>query len=94
MPSLPQAGKDKLLSILQEEAERMPGLSLAIASPDEVLFHAEVGKVDFLDDSEAAEQIKEDTIGWFASTTKLLTSVGCSFCSCPPPPARTRRSQS
>lgn len=64
----------------------MPGLSLAIASADEVLFHAEVGKVDILDDSEDAEQIKENTTGWFASTTKLLTSVGCSFCSCPPTP--------
>lgn len=76
-PSLSAASRARLLDLVQAEAQTLPALSLAIASADGPLFYAQAGKFDVLD--LAGPDISDDSICWFASTTKLLTSVSHSF---------------
>ncbi|KAK8843525.1 hypothetical protein IAR55_007185 [Kwoniella newhampshirensis] len=72
-PTLAPDGSDRITQILEEAAQELPGCGLAIATVDGLLYEEYKGKRDVLDDASPA--VDENTIMWFASTTKLLTSV-------------------
>jgi hypothetical protein len=73
MLSLSADSRARLLDLVRAEAQRLPALSLAITTADGPLFYAQAGKFDALDP--AGPDVSDDSICWFASTTKLLTSV-------------------
>ncbi|KAK4698918.1 hypothetical protein P7C70_g7352, partial [Phenoliferia sp. Uapishka_3] len=72
-PTLTTTGKAALAQILDEAAVHLPGLGMVVTSVDGVLFKHYAGKVDVLDPQ--SPTFDEHTIQFFASTTKLLTSV-------------------
>lgn len=71
-PKLCEDGAASLQKKLDNIAEKMPGCYLSVASADSVLFSGASGPFDFLDGSRIASN---DDVMWFASTTKLLTSI-------------------
>jgi hypothetical protein len=71
--SLDAQQKAKLQQTLDELAQVLPGCFLTLVSPTETLFNGQSGKFDMLK-SDSREVTGEDVM-WFASTTKLLTSV-------------------
>ncbi|GAA6011697.1 hypothetical protein JCM10207_004214 [Rhodosporidiobolus poonsookiae] len=74
-PRLSAAGTAKLQAALDSFADRVPGCFLFVGSGDELLFKGLSGKYDMMEDSADARQVDEDTIYWFASTTKLLAAL-------------------
>lgn len=65
-------GKASLQAALERAAADLPGCTLAVASADEILFSSCAGPYDILNPE---RMVAEDDIMWFASTTKLLTSI-------------------
>lgn len=74
-PSLSAHGKQELTRILEDAASRLSGVAFTVASAaqDTLLFEGYAGSVDVLDP--ASRPLTNDTFMFFASTTKLLTSV-------------------
>lgn len=62
----------KLQSLLDEQVKLLPSAFLTVVSPDEILFEGASGEHDPLHPGRRATK---DDIMWFASTTKLITSV-------------------
>ena len=71
--SLDEAQKAKLQSTLDELAGTLPGCFLTLVTPSETLFNGWSGKFDKLDPS--SREVNGEDVMWFASTTKLITSV-------------------
>jgi hypothetical protein len=63
--------KDKLQKTLDELAQVLPGCSLV--TPTETLFNGQSGKFDMLKPD--SRDVTGEDVMWFASTTKLITSV-------------------
>lgn len=73
MAKLSSEGLAQLERYVHEAGKTLPGAFVEVGTPDEVLLSTRAGRLDMLDpDSKAPD---ERTIYWFASTTKLLTSV-------------------
>ncbi|GJN88051.1 hypothetical protein Rhopal_001007-T1 [Rhodotorula paludigena] len=73
MAKLSSQGLAELERYVQEAGKTLPGAFVEVGTPDEVLLSTRAGRLDMLDpDSKAPD---EHTIYWFASTTKLLTSL-------------------
>ncbi|WOO76783.1 Acyltransferase LovD [Vanrija pseudolonga] len=66
-------GAKSLQAALDEWSDKLPGVTLALASTSGLLFSSSAGRYDVLDASSRA--LAEDDVMWFASTTKLLTAV-------------------
>ena len=77
-PSITSEGRRKVKELMAEHAKYIPGTYLSIASPNEIIFEECVGKFDMLDRGEGGREVSWDDVNWFASTSKLLTSV-CEF---------------
>ena len=60
---------------MTEHSKYIPGSYINIASPKEIIFEHSDGKFDMLDTASGARQVSKDDVNWFASTSKLLTSV-------------------
>lgn len=76
MPArLKSGGADHLGHVLREIAETLPGTYLSIATPEEVLYDEAHGRFDMLERGDGARQVSTDDVNWFASTSKLVTSV-------------------
>ncbi|BGP37416.1 hypothetical protein JCM10449v2_001322 [Rhodotorula kratochvilovae] len=73
MPRLTDAGTSELRAYLDEAGQRFPGVFVEVGTKDEVLLSARAGRLDMLD--AASDAPSEITIYFFASTTKLLTSL-------------------
>lgn len=73
LPSISIEGKKELVRLLEEAAEGLPGCALAVANGSELLFEHYTGRYDVL--GTRSRSINKDTRFFFASTTKLLTSV-------------------
>jgi hypothetical protein len=71
--SLDEQQKDKLQKTLDELAQVLPGCFLTLVSPTETLFNGQSGKFDMLKPD--SRDVTGDDVMWFASTTKLITSV-------------------
>jgi hypothetical protein len=71
--SLDDQQKEKLQETLDELAQVLPGCFLTLVTPTETLFNGQSGKFDMLK-SDSRDVTGEDVM-WFASTTKLITSV-------------------
>jgi hypothetical protein len=71
--SLDSAQKAKLQGVLDELAQTLPGCFLTLVSPSETLFNGQSGKFDMLKPD--SREVTGDDVMWFASTTKLITSV-------------------
>lgn len=65
-------GRATLQAALYEAAKSLPGSTLAVANADGIIFSSATGPFDILDPERKASS--EDVM-WFASTTKLLTSI-------------------
>jgi hypothetical protein len=65
--------KDKLQKTLDELATVLPGCFLTLVTPTETLFNGQSGKFDMLKPD--SRGVTEEDVMWFASTTKLITSV-------------------
>ncbi|KAL1413097.1 hypothetical protein Q8F55_000846 [Vanrija albida] len=65
-------GAAALTAALEEWGAKVPGCTLALASASGLLFSSAAGPFDVL---HPARALATDDIMWFASTTKLLTSV-------------------
>lgn len=74
MPSFTDKGKGEIQTILDAFSKDKTASIFTLGTDSEVLFTARAGKVDVLDTS-ADAKLFDDEIMWFASTTKLLTSV-------------------
>jgi CubicO group peptidase (beta-lactamase class C family) len=74
-PTLSREAQTQLQSLLDEQvtAGHMPSVHLTVASPTSVLFTGRAGVLDPLDPK--SRQTKPDDTMWFASTSKLITSV-------------------
>jgi CubicO group peptidase (beta-lactamase class C family) len=75
MPELTSTGAEELQNTLDELAKTLPGVYLAVATPSSILFSGQSGQYDILDHGASSRQASVDDILWFASTTKLLTTV-------------------
>lgn len=73
MPALTSTGVQKLRDYLQQTAKTLPAPFVGVASSQDVLFFERAGLLDPLNPEAGGP--KEDSIYWFASTTKLLTAV-------------------
>lgn len=62
----------KLQALLDEQAKWFPGCFLTIVTPTEVLFDGCSGPFDKVN---PGRQVAKNDVLWFASTTKLITSV-------------------
>jgi hypothetical protein len=65
--------KDKLQKTLDELATVLPGCFLTLVTPTETLFNGQSGKFDMLKPD--SRDVTGEDVMWFASTTKLITSV-------------------
>jgi len=65
--------KDKLQKTLDELAQVLPGCFLTLVTPTETLFDGQSGKFDMLKPD--SRDVNGEDVMWFASTTKLITSV-------------------
>ncbi|TXT15978.1 hypothetical protein VHUM_00481 [Vanrija humicola] len=65
-------GAASLQAALEKWGAKLPGVTLAVASTSGLLFSSAAGPYDIL---EPARKLATDDIMWFASTTKLITSV-------------------
>ncbi|KAM0747393.1 beta-lactamase/transpeptidase-like protein [Meredithblackwellia eburnea MCA 4105] len=72
-PKISQAGAEKIRETINQHAQGLAGIGCVVSSEDGPLFEYYTGKKDVLSDE--GEQITNDTVMFFASTTKLLTSV-------------------
>lgn len=63
----------KLQQTLDELAQTLPGCFLTVVSPTETLFNGWSGSFDKLDPQ--SREVNGEDVMWFASTTKLITSV-------------------
>lgn len=68
--------RQALQKALDKFGETLPGCGLTVASDSEVLFDGRSGKFDALEKGSSARAAGKEDILWFASTTKLITSVG------------------
>lgn len=71
--SLDVQQKKQLQKTLDELTQVLPGCFLTVVSPTETLFNGQSGKFDMLK-ADSRDVTGEDVM-WFASTTKLITSV-------------------
>ena len=71
--SLDAQQKDKLQKTLDELAQVLPGCFLTLVTPTETLFNGQSGKFDMLKPD--SRDVTGEDVMWFASTTKLITSV-------------------
>ena len=71
-PKLKQGAAERLQSLLDQQTAGLPSAFLTVISPTEILFTGASGHHDPLHPGRAASN--EDVM-WFASTTKLITSV-------------------
>lgn len=76
LPTISPKQRQTLQAVLEEFGETLPGCSLTVASDSEILFDGRSGKFDALEETENARSASRDDVLWFASTTKLITSVG------------------
>jgi hypothetical protein len=72
---LPSETLTKLDALLVKAAEVLPGTFFVVTSPEAILYSNQTGKHDVLKSAGADNTVQEDSVLWFASTTKLLTSV-------------------
>ncbi|KAI9634759.1 beta-lactamase/transpeptidase-like protein [Dioszegia hungarica] len=74
-PTLSKEAQTQLQTLLDEQvtAGHMPSVHLTVGSPTSVLFTGRAGVLDPLDPE--SRQTKPDDTMWFASTSKLITSV-------------------
>jgi hypothetical protein len=76
LPTITVEQRQALQNALDHFGEILPGCGLTVASDSEILFDGRSGKFDALEaDGIGRAAAKEDVL-WFASTTKLITSVG------------------
>lgn len=71
--SLTDEQKSKLQGTLDELAQTLPGCFLTVVTPTSTLFNGWSGKFDKLDPK--SREVNGEDVMWFASTTKLITSV-------------------
>lgn len=71
--SLDAQQKARLQHTLDELAQVLPGCFLTLVSPTETLFDGHSGKFDILKPD--SRDVTGEDVMWFASTTKLITSV-------------------
>ncbi|GHJ84257.1 hypothetical protein NliqN6_0659 [Naganishia liquefaciens] len=76
LPTISPEQQHALQAVLDEFGKTLPGCSLTVASDSNVLFDGRSGKFDALEEETDSPRAasKEDVL-WFASTTKLITSV-------------------
>ena len=74
--SLDTQQKAKLQQTLDDLTQVLPGCFLTLVTPTETLFNGQSGKVDMLKPD--SRDVTGEDVMWFASTTKLITSV-CKF---------------
>lgn len=79
--SLNAQQKDKLQKTLDDLAQVLPGCFLTVVTPTETLFNGQSGKFDMLKSD--SRDVTGEHVMWFASTTKLITSVCKSPCQFP-----------
>lgn len=79
LPAIPLSGQHAIQRLLDTFGETLPGCALTVANDQQVLFDSRSGKFDALEGGSEARLAAKDDIMWFASTTKLVTSVGKSF---------------
>lgn len=82
MPSISPSGAERLQALLERQTSLLPCSFLTIVDADKVLFDGCAGIYDPLDPSgKQVGQVKSEDKGdtmFFASTTKLITSIGTS----------------
>jgi hypothetical protein len=76
LPTISPEQQQQIQAALDHFGETLPGCSLTVASDSEVLFDGRSGKFDPLEEGSEARAAGHDDVLWFASTTKLITSVG------------------
>lgn len=76
LPTISTEQQQQIQAALDHFGETLPGCSLTVASDSEVLFDGRSGKFDPLEQGGDARAAGRDDVLWFASTTKLITSVG------------------
>jgi len=74
-PSISSSTKAKLDSILEKAALELPGVFFTVSSSHSVLYSSRAGRVDVLKPAGQGNEVDENTVLCFFSTTKLLTSV-------------------
>ncbi|GAA5856540.1 hypothetical protein JCM8547_005855 [Rhodosporidiobolus lusitaniae] len=74
-PRLSPAGAAKLQAALDKHAGRIPGCFLLVGTGEEVLFDGRSGVFDRLEEGSSPRLVDDQSIFWFASTTKLLTGI-------------------
>jgi hypothetical protein len=79
MPSISSAGAQRLQAVLDKQAKVLPCSFLTVVDAGKVLFDGSAGIFDPLDPAgkkvgQAASEDEGDVM-FFASTTKLLTSI-------------------
>ncbi|KAJ9114884.1 hypothetical protein QFC20_001256 [Naganishia adeliensis] len=67
--------RQALQKALDRFGEILPGCGLTVASDSEVVFDGRSGKFDALEKGSSARAAGKEDVLWFASTTKLITSV-------------------
>lgn len=70
--ALPTETAKRLQALLDEQAKTLPGCFLTIVTPTDVLFDGCSGNFDMVN---PGRQVSTKDVLWFASTTKLITSV-------------------
>lgn len=76
LPAISAEQHQAIQAALDHFGETLPGCSLTVASDSEILFDGRSGKFDPLEEGSDARAAGQDDVLWFASTTKLITSVG------------------
>jgi hypothetical protein len=74
-PKLSPSGAHHIQAVLDEQAKKLPGCFLTLVNPTEVLFNGASGRFDVLDPNPDGRKASTEDVMWFASTTKLITSV-------------------
>lgn len=76
LPTISAEQRQALQQALDHFGETLPGCGLTVASDREVLFDGRSGKFDALENEGIVRSAGKEDVLWFASTTKLITSVG------------------
>ncbi|KAI5453995.1 hypothetical protein NCC49_004988 [Naganishia albida] len=75
LPAINSEQRQTLQKALDHFGETLPGCGLTVASGSEILFDGRSGKFDALEKDNSARPAGKEDVLWFASTTKLITSV-------------------
>ncbi|GAA5894055.1 hypothetical protein JCM6882_007973 [Rhodosporidiobolus microsporus] len=74
-PRLNAAGAAKLQATLDAFSKRIPGCFLYVGTGEEILFKGMAGKYDMLEEGDDTRKVDNETVFWFASTTKLIAAL-------------------